>query len=112
MPPDPNDEQIRRQRERVVKAFDDLAVATAGLVEATANLSAIAKKQIELTNKQIEVTGGLIETMMMPKDGMRDVIDEVLEELRGLRDDIRILVKTGGFSTALAALMGRKPRGG
>jgi hypothetical protein len=110
MPPDPSEEQIRQQRAKFVKAFDDLA-------EATANLSLMAKKQIELMNKQIaavnqqsDIMNGLIESLMMPKDGMRDVLDEVLGELQGLRDDIRILAQAGGFASAFAALMGRKPR--
>lgn len=103
MPVDPNEEQIRKQRDRFIKAFENIA-------EATENLSNIAKKQIEIMNKQIEVTHGLIETMMEPKDGMRDVLDEVLGEMQGLRDDIRILAEAGGFQTALRALLGRKPR--
>lgn len=105
---DPNEEQIRKQREKFIKAFDDLATASE-------NISALSKKQIEMVNKQIEVTNrlievtsGVIETMMMPKDGMRDVIDEVLEEIRGLRDDIRIVAQAGGFQVALRALLARK----
>ena len=102
--PDPNDVEIRRQREKFVKAFDDLA-------EATKNLSAIAKKQIELMNQQIEAINGFSETMMMPKDGMRDVLDELIDEIRGLREDIRIVADSGGFPVMLRALLGRgKPR--
>jgi hypothetical protein len=112
MPPDTNDEHIRKQREGFVRAFDDLAEATANIAAMSKKQIEIMNKQIEATNKLIEVTSGLIETMMMPKDGMRDVIDEVLEELGGLRDDLRILAKADGLQTALAALIGRKPRGG
>jgi uncharacterized protein Yka (UPF0111/DUF47 family) len=111
MPPDPTDEEIRKQRAKIAKAFEDLA-------EATTNLTALAKKQIELMNKQItaanqqsDVMNGLIESLMMPKDGMRDVLDEVLGEIQGLRDDIRVLAQSGGFQSVFAALMGRKPRG-
>lgn len=107
---DPNEEQIKKQRERVIKAFEDLAVATANNAALAKKQIEIMNKQIEVTNKQIEVTAGLIETMMLPKDGMRDVIDEVLEEIRGLRDDMRLLAKAGGFETALRALLGRSPR--
>ena len=103
MPPD-EETQIRQQRAKFSNAFADLA-------EATANLSALAKKQIELMNKQIEVTNGLIETMMLPKDGMRDVIDEAIGELQGLRDDLRIIAQSGGFSAIFTALTGRRPRG-
>lgn len=102
--PDPNDEQIKKQREKFVKAFDDLA-------DATSNLAVVAKKQVELINKQIEavnkqveITNGMIDTMMMPKDGMRDVLDEAIDEIRGLRDDLRSIAKTGGLATVLAAL--------
>jgi methyl-accepting chemotaxis protein len=112
MPPDPDAEQISRQREKFVKAFDDLAEATANIAAMSKKQIEIMNKQIESTNKLIEATGGLIETMMMPKDGMRDVIDEVLQEIQGLRDDMRIVAKAGGLSTALAALMGRRQRGG
>jgi phage regulator Rha-like protein len=108
--PDPNEEQIRKQRAQFIKAFEDLA-------EASANQNAIAKKQIELTNKlieavnkQTEVTAGLIDTLMMPKDGMRDVLDEVLDEIRGLREDIRIVAEQGGFQVMLRALLGRRPK--
>lgn len=100
--PDPSEEQIRKQRAQFIKAFEDLA-------EATVNLNGIGKKQIELTNKQIEVTNGLIETMMMPKDGMRDVIDELLDEVRGLREDLRAIAKAGGFE-AIRTLLGQLPR--
>jgi hypothetical protein len=112
MPLDPDAEQIHRQREKFIKAFDDLAEATANIAAMSKKQIEIMNKQIEAANKQIEVTSGLIETMMMPKDGMRDVIDEVLEELQGLRNDLRILAKAGGLQTALAALMGRRERGG
>ncbi len=101
--PDPNDEQIRKQREKFIKAFGDIA-------EGTANFAAIAKKQLELMNKQIEVTNGLIETMMMPKDGMRDVIDELIQEVGGLRDDLRVIAQTGGLETIFSALVGVQPR--
>ncbi len=100
---DPNEEQIKRQRAQFIKAFEDLA-------EATANLNQLTKKQIEIANKQIEVTNGLIETMMMPKDGMRDVIDEVLDEIRGLREDIRIVAEQGGYQAMLRALIGKAPK--
>ena len=54
---------------------------------------------------------GLIESLMMPKDGMRDVLDEVLDEIRGLREDIRVVADQGGFPLMLRALLGRgKPR--
>jgi hypothetical protein len=96
---DADEAQIRQQREKFIKAFDDLA-------EATSNLVAISKKQVELVNKQIEVTNGLIETMMLPKDGMRDVIDEVIGEIQGLREDLRIMVKAGGLQTTFSALFG------
>lgn len=110
---DPNEEQIRKQREKFIRSFDALA-------EASENIAALSKKQIEMVNKQIEVTNrlievtsGVIETLMMPKDGMRDVIDDVFEEIRGLREDLRILAKTGGLELAFRALMGQKPpRGG
>jgi hypothetical protein len=102
---DQNDPEIRKQRTQFIKTFADLA-------EATANLNGIAKKQVELMNEQIKVMNGLIDTMMMPKDGMRDVLDEVLGELQGLRDDLRVVAKAGGFGQALAALMGRRPKGG
>lgn len=107
---DPNEEQIRKQRAQFIKAFEDLATATAHLAEASANQSAITKKQMELVNKQIEVTNGLIEVMMMPKDGMRDVIDEVLEEVRGLRDDLRAVAKAGGLGALMQLL--KQSRGG
>ncbi len=61
-------------------------------------------------NKLIDVTSGLIESLMMPKDGMRDVIDETLEEIRDLRGDIRVVAQSGGFDTMFRALMGKKPR--
>lgn len=110
---DPNEEQIRKQRDKFIKAFDDIADSTANLSALVKKQIEIVNKQIEVTNRQIEVTSGLIETMMMPKDGMRDVIDEVLEEMRGLREDLRILAKTGGLEVAFRALMGQKPpRGG
>lgn len=95
--PDASEEQIRKQREKFVKAFDDLA-------DATANLSTVAKKQLELMTKQIEVANGIIETLMMPKDGMRDVLDEAIDEIRGLRDDLRAIAKAGGLSTILSLL--------
>lgn len=108
--PDPDEDQIRKQRTQFIKAFDDLADATSNLHTLSKKHLDLVNKQIETMNKQIEATNGLIETMMMPKDGMRDVIDEVLEELRGLRDDIRTLAQTGGFETMFRALTGRKPR--
>lgn len=92
---EPNDPEIKKQREKFIKAFDQLA-------ESTANMAAIAKKQIDLINKQVELTNGVIETMMMPKDGMRDVIDELIDEIRGLREDIRIVAKAGGLQGMLA----------
>lgn len=95
--PEQSDEQIRKQRAAFIKAFEDLA-------EAAANQNAITKKQMELVNRQIEVTSGLIETMMMPKDGMRDVIDELLDEIRGMRDDLRAIAKAGGLDGLLAML--------
>jgi gamma-glutamyl:cysteine ligase YbdK (ATP-grasp superfamily) len=100
--PDPSDEQIRKQRTQFIKSFEDLATATA-------NLHAISKKQIELMNKQIEITHGLIETMMQPRDGMRDVIDELIDEMRGLRDDLRVIAKAGGLGTVLT-LLNQVPR--
>jgi hypothetical protein len=100
--PDPNDEQIRKQRAQFIKSFEDLATATA-------NLHAISKKQIELMNKQIDVTHGLIEIMMQPRDGMRDVIDELIDEVRGLRDDLRAVVKAGGLAP-LITLLNQVPR--
>jgi hypothetical protein len=105
-----NDEQIRDQRERFIRAFEEL-------VKTTRNTHAISEKQIELFNKQIETTNrlievasGLIECMMMPKDGMRDVIDDLIQEIGGLRDDIRIVAKAGGLQAALRALIGPKTR--
>lgn len=105
MPLDPTEEQIRRQREKFIKAFDDIAGATENLAALVKKQIEMTNKQIEVTNKQIDVTAGLIEAMMMPKDGMRDVVDELLEETRGLRDDLRAIAKAGGFEAALRALL-------
>lgn len=97
MPPD--DDQIRQQRAQFIKSFQDIAAATA-------NLAAVAKKQIEVMNGMIDVASGLAETVMMPKDGMRDVTDELIDEIRGLREDLRIVVKAAGLQSTLAALLG------
>jgi hypothetical protein len=96
------DVQIRQQRAAFIKAFQDISVATA-------NLAAISKKQIEIMNSMIENTAGLADTVMAPKDGLRDVIDELIDEVRGLREDIRLVAHAGGMKTVLTALMtGRK----
>lgn len=102
---DPNDPEIKKQREKFIKAFDQLA-------ESTANIAAISKKQIDLINKQIEVTNGVIEALMMPKDGMRDVMDELIDEIRGLREDIRIVAKAGGLQGVLALFGNARRRNG
>jgi len=96
---DPNEVEIRKHREQFIKAFQDIAVATA-------NLAAISKKQIELMNQQIDVVSGQIESIMLPKDGLRDVLDELIDEIRGLREDLRVVAKAGGLQTTLAALFG------
>ena len=94
----PEDElQIRQQRAKFIKAFEDIAASTA-------NLAAVSKKQIEITNSLIDTASGLAETVMMPKDGLRDVIDELIDEIRGLREDIRIVVKGSGLQSALASM--------
>ena len=67
-----DDLQIRQQRAKFIKAFEDIAVSTA-------NLAAVSKKQIEITNSLIDTASGLAETVMMPKDGLRDVIDELID---------------------------------
>lgn len=92
-----DDLQIRQQRAKFIKAFEDIAVSTA-------NLAAVSKKQIEITNSLIDTASGLAETVMMPKDGLRDVIDELIDEIRGLREDIRIVVKASGLQSALVAM--------
>jgi hypothetical protein len=97
MPPDEQDVQIRAQRAAFIKAFQDISVATA-------NLAAISKKQIELMNAMIDTATGLAATVMEPKDGLRDVIDELIEEINGLRGDIRLIAKAGGMNGVLAAL--------
>jgi hypothetical protein len=96
MPPD-DEAQIRQQRAQFIKSFEDIALATA-------NLSAVAKKQIEVMNGLIDVASGVAETVMMPKDGMRDVTDELIDEIRGLREDLRIIIKSGGLQSAFSAL--------
>lgn len=103
MPPD-DDAQIRQQRAQFIKAFESISTSTANLAVATANLAAVAKKQIEVMNGLIDVASGVAETVMMPKDGMRDVTDELIDEIRGLREDLRIVLKAGGLQSTLAAL--------
>jgi hypothetical protein len=107
---DPGEVEIKRQREQLVKAFTDLAAATGRLAEASANNAAFAKKQIEVMNKQIEMANTVVESLMLPKDGMRDVIDELIAEVAGLRDDIRVLAKAGGLTSAISALLGGRKR--
>lgn len=103
---DADEAQIRAQRAEFIKAFSNIA-------EATANLVAISKKQIEVMNKQIETNSMLFEAMLAPKDGLRDVIDELIDEINGLRQDLRIIVKGSGLQSAFSALLGgRKHRGG
>ena len=105
MPPD-DEAQIRQQRAQFIKAFEEISVSTANLAVATTNLVAISKKQIEVMNGLIDVASGVAETVMMPKDGMRDVTDELIDEIRGLREDLRIVLKASGLQSTLAALMG------
>lgn len=92
-----NDAQIQQQRAKFIKAFEDISIATA-------NLAAISKKQVEIMNNLIDVGAGVADTVMMPKDGLRDVIDELIDEVRGLREDLRIVVKAGGLQSALVSL--------
>lgn len=98
-----DDAHIRQQRERVIKAFENLS-------SAAENNAALAKKQIEVMNKQIEMANTVVEALMLPKDGMRDVIDELIAEIAGLRDDLRVIAKAGGLTSALSALLGGRKR--
>jgi phage-related baseplate assembly protein len=101
---------VRQQRERVIKAFEDLVVATTNNATAAANSAAMSKKVIEVMNKQIDMANVLVEALMLPKDGMRDVVDELIAEIQGLRDDLRIIAKAGGMTAALTALLGGRKR--
>ncbi len=101
--PDEVDPQIRQQRAKFIKAFDDIATATE-------NLAAISKKQVELMNVMIDTCTGLAATVMEPNDGLRDVLDELITEVRGLREDIRTVVKAGGATSVLALLGGAPQR--
>jgi hypothetical protein len=100
---DPTDAEIKKQRDKFIKAFEEIATSATNLV-------AITKKQMELVNKQIEVTNGLIEAMMTPNDGLRDTIDDLIEEISGLREDMRSFAKAGGLQGVLTLLgpLGRK----
>ena len=79
-------------------------------MRADAGLSSRATAGRGSRDSQKQGHNGLIETMMMPKDGMRDVIDEVIGELQGLRDDLRIVAKASGLQTAFGALFGSGKR--
>jgi hexokinase len=105
------DALLRKQREQVIQAFRDLATATANLVAATSNSAAVSKKQIEITNSLIDTAAGLAETIMIPKDGLRDVVDELIDEVRGLREDLRVIVQASGLKSALTGLFEQLPRG-
>lgn len=105
-----DDTQVRQQRERVIKAFENLVAASESNAVAAANSAAMSKKVIEVMNKQIEMANVLVEALMLPKDGMRDVVDELIAEIQGLRDDLRIIAKAGGMTAALTALLGGRKR--
>jgi hypothetical protein len=98
---DPNDAQIRKQREEFIRAFQNIAVATE-------NLAAVSKKQIEIMNKLIDTSDGLAGTIMAPEDGLRDVLDELIAEIHGLREDMRKIAHVSGAQAVFAALTGRK----
>lgn len=108
---DTNDPQIKAQREQVIKAFQDIANASKESAIAVKNLHAVSAKQIELMNKMIDSIDGLVGMMMAPKDGMRDVIDDLIVELQGAREDLRLVARGSGMQSVFDALTGGvKPR--
>jgi hypothetical protein len=104
---EPNDPEVKRQRERFIKAFEQIA-------EASANSATVAKKQIEVMNKLIEAvnnqTEAITSVIMAPKDGLRDVVDDLIQEVSGLRDDLRAIAKAGGLSSVLALFGAQRRR--
>jgi hypothetical protein len=103
---DQNDPQIKAQREQFIKAFQDIATASKESALAMKNLHAVSVKQIELMNKMIDSIDGLVGMMMAPKDGMRDVIDDLIIELQSARDDLRTFARGAGMQGVFEALMG------
>lgn len=96
---EPNDPEVKKQRERFIKAFERLA-------EASENGAALAKKQIDVMNKMIDAinsqTEAITSVVMEPKDGLRDTTDDLIAEIQGLREDIRVVAKAGGLQGMLA----------
>lgn len=108
---DTNDPQIKAQREQFIRSFQDIANGSKDTAAAVKNLHAISVKQIELMNKMIDSIDGLVGMMMAPKDGMRDVIDDLIVEIQGAREDLREVAKATGMHSVFNALTGgAKPR--
>lgn len=78
---DPNDAQIRAQREAFVQAFLNLGAATA-------NLHAMTKKQIELTNQLINSIDAISGAIVDPKNGLLAALDDLSDEIRALRQEL------------------------
>jgi hypothetical protein len=62
-------------------------------------------KLIDALNAQTE---GIASVIMEPKDGLRDVVDELIGEIQGFREDLRVVAKAGGLQAGLTALFGRR----
>jgi len=67
---------------------------------------------IAATSKaQADMAAALLESLNHPKDGLVAAIDDLREEVQGLREDLRRLAGAGGWDVALARLFAGGRRG-
>lgn len=111
MPESETDPNVRQQQ--FLRALDVLSASVKSQSVAIENLVAISKKQVEIMNKQIDASNNLAEVLFNlfnviadQKNGAISCGDDLIGELKGLRDDLRAIGKVGGIGSMLAPFLG------